>query len=50
MKKEIKRFIIRLTIFAVIVGVILFCLGFAVGYPAILNFIFAIGLITANVP
>ena len=29
---------------------LLFCLGFAVGYPPILNFIFAIGLITANVP
>lgn len=32
------------------VGVILFGLGFAVGYPAVLNFIFAIGIITANVP
>jgi sodium/potassium-transporting ATPase subunit alpha len=28
----------------------LFGLGFAVGYPAVLNFIFAIGIITANVP
>lgn len=25
-------------------------MGFAVGYPALLNFIFAIGVITANVP
>lgn len=50
LKREIKRFIIRLTIFAVIIGVILFGLGFAVGYPAVLNFIFAIGIITANVP
>jgi sodium/potassium-transporting ATPase subunit alpha len=50
LKKEIKRFIIRLTIFAVSIGLLLFCLGFAVGYPPLLNFIFAIGLITANVP
>jgi len=50
LKQEIKRFIIRLTIFAVTVGAILFGLGFAVGYPAVLNFIFAIGIITANVP
>ncbi len=28
----------------------MFCLGFVVGYPAILNFVFAIGIITANVP
>jgi len=34
----------------VAIGGLLFGLGFAVGYPAILNFIFAIGLITANVP
>ncbi len=32
------------------IGVLLFCLGFVVGYPAVLNFIFAIGIITANVP
>ena len=50
LKKEIKRFIIALTIFAVSIGVILFCLGFVVGYSAVLNFIFAIGVITANVP
>eukprot|EP00919_Chromeraceae_sp_WS-2016_P037467 GHVR01089383.1.p2 GENE.GHVR01089383.1~~GHVR01089383.1.p2 ORF type:complete len:106 (+),score=3.62 GHVR01089383.1:1210-1527(+) len=28
----------------------MFCLGFAIGYPALLNFIFAVGIITANVP
>jgi len=39
-----------LTVFAVVIGVILFGLGFAVGYPAVLNFIFAVGIITANVP
>lgn len=50
LKVEIKRFIVRLTIFAVFIGVLMFCLGFAIGYPAVLNFIFAIGIITANVP
>jgi sodium/potassium-transporting ATPase subunit alpha len=30
--------------------VILFVAGFGIGYPAILNFVFAIGVITANVP
>jgi sodium/potassium-transporting ATPase subunit alpha len=45
-----KRFIFRLTIFAVIVGVIFFGLGFAIGYPATLNFILAVGIIIANVP
>lgn len=39
-----------MTIFAITIGVLLFALGFAVGYPAVLNFIFAIGIITANVP
>jgi sodium/potassium-transporting ATPase subunit alpha len=39
-----------LTIFAVGIGIILFILGFVIGYPAILNFIFAIGVIVANVP
>ena len=39
-----------MTIFAVSIGLLLFGLGFAVGYPAVLNFIFAIGIITANVP
>jgi sodium/potassium-transporting ATPase subunit alpha len=44
------RFIIILTTLASILGVIFFCLGFAIGYPAVLNFIFAIGIITGNVP
>lgn len=50
LQKEIKRFIVRLTIFSLLIGALLFGLGFAIGYPAILNFIFAIGVITANVP
>jgi len=28
----------------------LFGLGFVIGYPALLNFVFAIGIIIANVP
>jgi sodium/potassium-transporting ATPase subunit alpha len=39
-----------LTIFSLLIGGLLFGLGFAIGYPALLNFIFAIGVITANVP
>jgi len=50
LQQEIKRFIIRLTIFSVSVGLVLFILGFVIGYPLILNFVFAIGVITANVP
>ena len=50
LQKEIKRFILRLTIFSLGIGALLFGLGFAIGYSALLNFIFAIGVITANVP
>lgn len=50
LQKEIKRFITRLTIFSVTIGIILFGLGFLIGYPAVLNFVFAIGVIVANVP
>lgn len=50
LSKEMSRFIFGITIFASICGIVLFCLGFAIGYPAITNFIFAIGIIVANVP
>lgn len=50
LQEEIRRFIIYLAIFSVAIGLILFSIGFAIGYPVILNFIFAIGVITANVP
>lgn len=50
LQMEIKRFILRLTIFSLLIGALLFGLGFAIGYPVILNFVFAIGVITANVP
>ncbi|CAM6000215.1 unnamed protein product [Sphagnum balticum] len=50
LKVEIKRFIVRLTILPSLIGGALFGLGFAIGYPAILNFVFAIGVIVANVP
>lgn len=50
LSKEISRFIFGITIFATVCGVLLFSLGFAIGYPAITNFIFAIGIIVANVP
>ena len=50
LQKEIKRFILRLTVFSLGIGALIFGLGFAIGYSALLNFIFAIGVITANVP
>jgi sodium/potassium-transporting ATPase subunit alpha len=50
LQAEIRRFIVRLTFFSLFIGGLLFGLGFAIGYPVILNFIFAIGVITANVP
>lgn len=40
----------RLTVFSIILGAALFGAGFAIGFPPLLNFIFVIGVITANVP
>ena len=39
-----------MAICSTVVGVIFFCLGFIIGYNAITNLEFAIGLIVANVP
>ena len=39
-----------MAVFSIIIGVALFAAGFGIGYPPILNFVFAIGVITANVP
>ena len=36
LQKEIKRFILRLMIFSLIIGALLFGLGFAIGYSAVL--------------
>lgn len=50
LRTEIDRFIIIISAIAIFSGVIFFILGFALGYDAIQNIIFAIGIIVANVP
>lgn len=50
LNKEIHRFIKIITFIAVSEGVIFFILGIARSYPIILCFVFAIGIIVANVP
>ena len=37
-------------VIAFIIGILFFCLGFVVGYGVIINIIFMIGIIVANVP
>ncbi len=50
LRREINRFIVIIAIISITFGVIFFIAGFALGYPVITNFIFAIGIIVANVP
>ncbi|CAD8085019.1 unnamed protein product [Paramecium sonneborni] len=50
LKKELNAFITYIAYIAISIGVVFFVLGFAVGYPAVTNLIFAIGIIVANVP
>ena len=50
LRREINRFIILIALIAIAFGVLLFCLGFILKYTIIQNFIFAIGIIVANVP
>jgi ATPase, P-type (transporting), HAD superfamily, subfamily IC len=47
---EVNRFIFVISIMAVIAGVFFFCMGFVIGYDAITNIVFGIGIIVANVP
>lgn len=47
---EISRFIKVITSIAVALGVLFFVLGFIYGYDIIMNIIFMIGIIVANVP
>ena len=49
-QREIMYFIKLIAVVAVSIGIIFFCLGFIIRYPIIVNFIFSIGLIVANVP
>jgi len=50
LRKEIDRFIIAVSIVAVIIGIIFFVGGSIIGYPFEINLVFAIGTIIANVP
>jgi len=50
LRREINRFILIIACIAVTFGIFFFIAGFALGYPAITNVIFAIGIIVANVP
>ena len=50
MSIEISRFIKVISSIAVALGVLFFVLGFIYGYNVIMNIIFMIGIIVANVP
>lgn len=47
---ELDRFIGFITIIALSLGILFFCLGFILNYTVIQNLVFAIGIIVANVP
>lgn len=49
-RKELDRFIFFITGISMVLGTIFFCLGFILKYSAIMNIIFGIGIIVANVP
>ncbi len=50
LKREINSFVRKIGAIAVTTAVIFFCIGFAVGNSFSKNFVFAIGIIVANVP
>jgi sodium/potassium-transporting ATPase subunit alpha len=50
LRKELNRFIALITIIALSLGLIFFCLGFVLKYGIVANLVFAIGIIVANVP
>ena len=50
LRQEINRFIKIITVIALCLGILFFCLGFALKYGIIQNLVFAIGIIVANVP
>ena len=51
MRTELDRFVIMITIIAIVLGVIFFLLAlFAMGYPILTCIVFGIGILVANVP
>jgi sodium/potassium-transporting ATPase subunit alpha len=50
LRREMDRFIVYIAIIAFSLGIFFFAAGFIIGYNAITNVVFAIGIIVANVP
>ncbi len=50
LQRELNLFTTYITIIAAFLGTFFFVAGFIIGYPAITNFIFAIGIVVSNVP
>lgn len=50
LRRELDRFIKIITIIAICLGILFFCMGFILKYTYIQNLVFAIGIIVANVP
>jgi sodium/potassium-transporting ATPase subunit alpha len=50
MQQELRRFVRRITVLAVGIGVVFFAAGMAIGNPFLANLVFAVGIIVANVP
>jgi sodium/potassium-transporting ATPase subunit alpha len=50
LKAEINRFIYIISAVAMVLGISFFAFGLSVGYKPIMNLVFCIGIIVANVP
>jgi len=50
MQRELRRFVRWIALIAVLIGVVFFSIGLAMGNPVWANLVFAIGIIVANVP
>jgi len=50
MQKELKNFVHKITWLALVIGIVFFLAGFAIGNSFWTNLVFAIGIIVANVP
>lgn len=50
LQQEMNNFIWKIAYIATILGITFWIMGYFVGYPPITNFLFAIGIVIANVP
>lgn len=48
--KELDQFVFSISLLAIIMGLVFFCLGLLLGDPFIQTVVFGIGVIVANVP